>query len=235
MPTKKWVNWSQVKHPLPYNFNPKFPQKICSKPIPQHLVDRVNRAVKLIEKYDTTRVTAKERDDRELEVANSLVWVDFWKEYERKKPSPSVERERILERAGALRAVAGVLSDEMCHLNGDDAAAFAKSIALVRKHADKWRFWADVWSNACKQKTTKRSEAKKMASNAAYYLLKLHLKKRPGVTLQGDWQELARILYGAIVDIGYLQRQRSLELWSRGPVAKREREEAQAWLESQRK
>jgi hypothetical protein len=77
---------------MPYNFNPKFPEKISSKPIPQHIADRVKRAVKLIEKYDITRLTAKERDDRELEVANSLVRVDFWKEYEKKKPGEWLRR-----------------------------------------------------------------------------------------------------------------------------------------------
>jgi hypothetical protein len=72
-----------------------------------------------------------------------------------------------------------------------------------------------------------------MATHAAYLLLKLNVKERPGVTLEGHWQELAGILYGAKVDIIYLSRRRDFELWSRGPIAKRQRETVQAWIEDQ--
>jgi hypothetical protein len=124
MPTKKWVNWSQVKHPLPYNFNPKFPKPIRAKPVPEKLVERVGKAIRLIEKAENVRLTGRERDDREIELANNLAWIDFWKEYERKKPSPSVEKERLLDRSRALRAANVALTDEICHLTSTDTGTF---------------------------------------------------------------------------------------------------------------
>jgi hypothetical protein len=136
----------------------------------------------------------EQRKECEKEIVMGLKFVEFAKRFERVPNSRVATKERFRKLAKKLRQ-----AGETVNKLSNNPTAQAMSTA------DAYEWVAD--RIPVSKGGPRRNEPKKIAVYWAYRLLKRFRDHRPGMTRDGDWHELAEILYGNAVHFDYLRDQ----------------------------
>jgi hypothetical protein len=149
------------------------------------------------------KIDPKPNRRRECERQTDLALrsVEYVKKTERFLLSPAAQKELFLEKADSLRSVADVLAKELSTM-----ATYKEFVSVARIKAKAYALSAD---EICVQSHVP-TQSKVLAVYKAQRLLMLFGHRPPGLTPEGEWHQLAEILYGvkSSIDFGYLRRER---------------------------
>jgi|SRR5690348_6559346 hypothetical protein len=141
----------------------------------------------------------EQRKECEKEIVMGLKSIEFSKRFERVPNSPAATKKRFRKLAMMLRQA----RETITKLSSNPTSQAMRAAAAYDYVAEKI---------PVPKGRPRENETKKIAVYWAYRLLKRFRDHPPGMTRDGDWHELAEILYGNSVHFDYLRDQHKRNL-----------------------
>jgi hypothetical protein len=155
---------------------------------------------------DQIEPASEKRAECRKHTTSAIRSIEYCKLVQDSVPSPSANKKSLSSRAVRLTQAANVLESELA------AAKFLRVHGCAVNSVKFARYLASVFESDAGEidavGAPKAEEAKKLAVYHAQRLLEGFGQRSSGLTPNGRWHRLSKILYGGGIDFDYLRRER---------------------------